>query len=1561
MSLPNPQRDHLLLQQTEAIAKTGSWELDLATNELYWSEGVYRMLDMEPRPGIVDVNLAVGVIHPDDQASALEAMNLALSTNAGYEIRKRFVTATGAIRQIRSVAVVIRNDQGAPTKLVGVFHDMTDLLETQQRLSESEALLTEAQRMSQMGSWNFDFRTDKLTWSEALYDVFGADRDTFKETHGSFLSLIIPEDRDRTQAISKQSQETGEPFKIRYRILTPTGELRHIEEHGNSEKDAEGNILRLFGTAQNITERFKEEHRFRSLVENGADAVVIFDADGRSAYVSPSITKVLGYTEKEALDLNLFEIIHPDDVAGVSECMREAKEHPGVPTHGHISRTKHKDGSWRWLDATLTNLLGDPYIKGIVDNFRDVTDAIITSKLEQLERVMMEKSIQEDADLDLILKEYLLGIERVFPGLHCAIMTVREGRLYTRIAPSLPKSMNDMFDGQRMGPAAGSCGTTAYKGKPVIVSDIANDPLWKNYRTQALDHGFMACWSQPVFDSKGNVMATFANYYPMVKSPSKKELELFTRSASLIGLIIESQNRLRAVVESNERFEYAMKATTDAIYDWDVVSDRFTWGDGFHRLFGYPKPLDAYSLADWVAMTHPEDDAAHAQRWIEFFADPSQNHWTNSFRFRRSNGRYAHVEENGYLIRDADGKPMRMIGVIRDMTEQHYKTLQQSVQRDLSALFNTSDGLDVTLRSALAHLVDLGRFETGEIWLKNVDSSVLSLKSFVAASDKSKPYHQETLQIGRFMLGQGLPGTVWETNFREVWNDVDTNDRFLRKSSALASGMKSAVAIPLRHNEGLVGVMMFTSAKTLKIDSLRFDILNPLETFLGAEIKRKQQESELHNFFNHAPDILAVATPAGHFVNVNPAFCTIMGYTKEDLTSKPFTSFMHPDDVVATKKEFEETITGDRLADGFINRYITKSGDVIWISWNSSDVFGEDGFVFAYGRNVTQMMRLQDLFNSATRLARVGSWDMDLVKNSVYWSSVTRDIHEVEPEYVPTLAESILFYREDVRDVVRKAVADAMEQDQTWDLELPIITMKGNERWIRTIGKPEFVNGVCVRIYGSFQDIHARKTAELDLQASMREKSIILESIGEGFFTVDREFTVTNWNRMAEQYLRTPREQIIGTNLWSRFADATLLPSFVNYRRAMDENVAVHFDDYYEVVDLWFEVSAYPSESGLSVFFKDITSRKKSEQRFQIVTEATNDAIWDFDVANNELFWGKGFQTQFGYDPESEPPDFVRWESRIHPDHKEHVLLTFDAQFRNPLAKNWFQEYRFLKSDGTYATVIDRAVLVRNSEGRVVRVVGAMSDISYRKTYEESLMKLNRKLERHAKDLELSNAELEQFAYVASHDLQEPLRMITGFLSQLEKKYGHKLDAKAKQYIHFAVDGATRMRTIILDLLEFSRVGRIGNEMATFPLKEIVDDYLLLRAKLIEDKNAIIYCSALPTLTTYRTPVTQVMNNLLDNAIKYSKPGVKPEIHIHSKRVNGFWQISIQDNGIGISDEYFDKIFIIFQRLHDKTEYSGSGLGLAIVKKIVDNLGGRIWVDSTEGVGSTFTFTVPDQ
>jgi signal transduction histidine kinase len=246
-----------------------------------------------------------------------------------------------------------------------------------------------------------------------------------------------------------------------------------------------------------------------------------------------------------------------------------------------------------------------------------------------------------------------------------------------------------------------------------------------------------------------------------------------------------------------------------------------------------------------------------------------------------------------------------------------------------------------------------------------------------------------------------------------------------------------------------------------------------------------------------------------------------------------------------------------------------------------------------------------------------------------------------------------------------------------------------------------------------------------------------------------------------------------------------------------------------------------------------------------------------------------------------------------------------------------------------------------------------------REKHERSLRQQAEKdLAKKAEELARSNAELEQFAYVASHDLQEPLRMVANYTQLLAERYRGKLDAQAEKYIHYAVDGATRMQAMIQDLLSFSRAGRTENGFHEMDLTVAVKLALENLQTAIKESGAVVKYGGLPMIQAHRIQIVQLFQNLIGNAIKF-RGECAPVIEFGAEEKDGQWIFSVRDNGIGIAAEHAEVVFAIFQRLHTRSEYPGNGIGLAICKKIVERHGGKIWLESEEGKGSTFRFTLP--
>lgn len=1095
----------------------------------------------------------------------------------------------------------------------------------------------------------------------------------------------------------------------------------------------------------------------------------------------------------------------------------------------------------------------------------------------------------------------------------------------------------------------------------------------------------------------------------------------------------------------------------------------------------------------------------------------------------KKNGDEYWVEISLSPVFDGD-RCTHFIAIERDITNRKNQENLKALQSEISGIFNNHESMADSIDATLNVLINIGDFCLAEIWTVDDEKRKISLTGYQSKDNRADEFYDLSQNVQVFTKGEGLPGVTWETGEIQFWQYLDKREDFVRHKEAHAVGVKTAYGVPIFFDDKVTGILLLGVLENHHSKRYYAPLLEQLGKDLGSEIDRKRTEEQLNRIFSFSPDIICVAGMDGYFKKVNPAMSRLLGYTQDELLSHPISSFTHPDDRLKTESEISE-LNKNKGNDTFQNRYLTKSGEIVWLSWTTRTFF-EEGTIYSVARDITEEKELKDLLKQANRLARIGSWEVDLINDDHYWSEVTCEIHEVAPDYKPSMDKAINFYKEgDNRSRVEKAVEKAIGQGVSFDLEVEIITAKGNERWIRAICKPEQVNGKLVRLYGSFQDIHKRKSAELKQIELLNERERILESIGDGFFTVDQNFIVTYWNKNAEELLQTPREEILYQHLWDRFSDAIDLESYQQYHVALKERRKVSFEDYYPPIDRWFEINAYPYGEGLSVFFKDITSRKKAQNQILEKTRQL-DAIamfnglliksehWE-DALQNSLetigkvvdadrvyFFKNRYSEQLGENTARISCEWTDERTIQQSDHLAHQEIPFSEldEFLKRLEKNlpysstiedmaessfkkflkqenikailaipvfvgerfygcigfddcitkrqWSDaEISFLKTiainlasaieseeseealqksfeekneilesigDAFFAVNKNWKVTYWNNKAEEVLsmsredIVGKnlwdvykdateldfysqyhkavneqvtvsfeeyyptdskwfdvsaypstdglsvfFKDVTARKKSEEKLKELNRTLKQQAKELAASNAELEQFAFVASHDLQEPLRMVTSFLSQLEKKYADDLDEKAKKYIWFATDGAKRMRQIILDLLNYSRIGRREIEKRAVDLNDVMDAVVLDYRKAIEEKNAVVVWDSLPVISADQSSVKSLLSNLISNALKYHSKDIHPEIMVRARETEDKWKVSVSDNGIGINPEYKEKIFNIFQRLHSNDEYSGTGIGLAVCRKIIENHGGTIWMESEEGKGSTFYFTIP--
>jgi PAS domain S-box-containing protein len=377
---------------------------------------------------------------------------------------------------------------------------------------------------------------------------------------------------------------------------------------------------------------------------------------------------------------------------------------------------------------------------------------------------------------------------------------------------------------------------------------------------------------------------------------------------------------------------------------------------------------------------------------------------------------------------------------------------------------------------------------------------------------------------------------------------------------------------------------------------------------------------------------------------------------------------------------------------------------------------------------------------------------------------------------------------------------------------------------------------------------------------------------------------------------------------------------------------------------------------------RDVTARKRTEAKFRGLLEAAPDAMVIVDQQGQISLINSQTEQLFGYarDELLGQPVEILVPAMLRQRHTAYRSKYLGDPHRRPMGVGLALSGR--RKDGTEFPVEISLSPVETEDGMLV--TAAVRDISERLRLEEIRREVaasraaEAALTRHASELARSNAELEQFAYVASHDMQEPLRMVANYAQLLAKRYRGRLDADADEFIGYVVGGAARMHQLITDLLTYSRVGTQGKPFGPVDCEALLARVLADLRLAVEQSGAVITHDPLPTVPGDASQLGQLLQNLLANAIKFCGSG-PPRVHIHAEPEPSGWTFSVSDNGIGIAPEYGDRIFLIFQRLHTTAEYPGTGIGLAIAKKIVERHGGRIWIESGREAGATFCFTLP--
>ncbi|RQG95779.1 PAS domain S-box protein [Natrarchaeobius chitinivorans] len=753
----------------------------------------------------------------------------------------------------------------------------------------------------------------------------------------------------------------------------------------------------------------------------------------------------------------------------------------------------------------------------------------------------------------------------------------------------------------------------------------------------------------------------------------------------------------------------------------------------------------------------------------------------------------------------------------------------------------------------------------------------------------------------------------------------------------------------------------------------------------------------------------------GHVVSWNEGAKKIKGYDREEILGEHFSTFYTDADRAGTVPEenLRKAAEADYVEDE--GWRVRNDGTWFWANVTITAIRDDDGTLQGYAKVTRDMtdrrereQRLQEERDLVTQILETSPIGITVVNPD----GSTERANQRMAEILGFSKEAMGSYTAGQLDMYdsngeflpteERPASRALETGEpVTNAEIRINAPNGQSRWLSINAAP---------VIGDDEDIRhvvvaAADITQLKIQAERLERQRddlrteldeMFERIDDAFYAVDTDWQLTYVNDALADLVGTPRKELVGMNLWEVFPELADTEFAEFDREAMETGETIEYELYYEPKDAWFQVAVYPSETGQSVYLKDITERKEARTRLQrrarqqeTVAQLGQLALKTDDL--DELMAAASrriadvldieYCTVLDLDQQADELSFrqgVGWRDGTIGEAT--VAATDDSQAgytlisEEPVVVDDFDtETRFSGSELLASHDVRSAIsTIIGPDDEPWGILG-LHDVDNREFTEEDVnfvqsvanilaeaierTEYQTELEATIERLEESNERLEQFAYAASHDLQEPLRMVSSYLQLIDQRYGDELDEDGQEFLEFAVDGADRMRNMVQGLLTYSRVDTQGDPLEPIDAEEAVEDAIADLEVKIAETDAEITVESLPSVQADPDQLRQVFQNLIANALSYSGDE-PPRVHVSAERAGPKWLISVTDKGIGIAPEDQERIFDVFNQGHSREEDTGTGIGLAICQRIVERHDGDIWVESEPGSETTFSFTL---
>ena len=750
----------------------------------------------------------------------------------------------------------------------------------------------------------------------------------------------------------------------------------------------------------------------------------------------------------------------------------------------------------------------------------------------------------------------------------------------------------------------------------------------------------------------------------------------------------------------------------------------------------------------------------------------------------------------------------------------------------------------------------------------------------------------------------------------------------------------------------------------------------------NADSALRDSEHRFRTVFNQQFQFMAILCADGRVLEMNELPFQVAGLDRESVTGKLFWELPSWDGLPTMQAEWPRRL--ERAASTnqpvlTVDEYRTADGEVRIANAATTAVRNAEGalqWFIVQATDITEQRRSEELARQtqalleiAGRISRLGGWAVELPSLQLIWSDQLRAIHEVPPDYMPTVEEALDFYAPESREGVLQAFQACVSEGKPYDLEFELITAKGRRIWVRSIAQVERdEQGIISRIQGAFQDITEQRNAELERIRLETQLTTTLESITDAFFTVDKEWRFTFLNREAERLMQRTRVELLGRILWEEFPEAVGTASEVEYHRAVEQQTPVEFSQNYAPLRAWFEVRAYPTEEGLAVYFRDVTAQQQASEELRVATDLLERTFESLDVAvllvevpsRKIIRCNAAAEGVFGYDT----AEMLGQDTRIiHVNEEKFRKFGDDSSEALDRGEVYRTDYQLRRKDGTIIDTQHTVSALRREDGEIIGVVSVMRDV----TNEKRAVRERESLEEQFRQSQKMEA-VGRLAGGVAHDFNNMLSVILGHAELMEAT--PDLPAELQDDLREIIAAGQRSSDLTRQLLAFARKQTIAPEI--LDINTTISSMLRMLTRLLGEDVELVWKpgEAVDSVRMDPAQIDQILVNLVVNARDAVSSGGRIVIETRSVDLDEeycevnlgcepgpYVMLMVSDNGCGMDENTKKNLFEPF--FTTKPAGKGTGLGLPTVYGIVQQNHGAIHVYSEEGQGSIFSIYLP--